>query len=43
MFWRNLPEEYKRRILLLNKDDFGTLSTFLAERKVFLAADDLEK
>lgn len=43
MFWRNLSEENKRKLLLLNKDDFIALSSYLAERKIHLSAADLER
>lgn len=43
MYWRNISEEHKRKILLLNKEDYSSLSTYLAERKIYLSVEDLEK
>lgn len=43
MFWRNLSEEHKRKLLHLNKEDVKALSTFLEDKKIFLEEDALEK
>jgi hypothetical protein len=43
VFWRNLTEEQKNRILMLHKDDTKAVMIHLAEQHIFLDQNQIDK